>query len=150
VVDVNKTEEVIMKKIALVAIMVLTLVVVAATAQEEPTELITLEQALMLVITPAGLAAFLSIVVEKVPAFQYLSPVQKQWLILGLMFGLPLVATLLLTYARPWLAVIEPIWQALLVAGIVYVGGQFTHLTTKTVARYRELKASLIGASKRR
>jgi len=98
----------------------------------------TLEQALLYVLTPAGLAAFLSLVIERVPAFNYLPATTKKWVILGLMFGLPLVATGALTYLRPHLAVLEPYWQAIYIAGLVFTSGQFTHWFDTAVIQSRQ------------
>ena len=93
----------------------------------------TLEQALAYVLTPAGLAVFLAFVIERVPAFGYLSANQKRALITGLTFGLPLLATIILLYFNQYLAVIEPYWQAIFIAAVVYTSGQFGHWFDKVV-----------------
>lgn len=100
---------------------------VTGAAQAQEGEVPSLIDALGLVAAgvTGGIVSFL---LERTTWFDKMSPNGKWWLTFGLMVGLPVVAQLLLMFVPPeiW-AQLEPIWQALALGFVGWLGSQVTH-----------------------
>ena len=81
-----------------------------------------------------GLGTIVSFLAEQSKGFQNLQANQKKFVVLGLMIGLPLIATALVQFvpANVWI-LLEPYWKAIAAGFAGWAGSQFTYLWQKRV-----------------
>lgn len=119
---------------------------VQVLAQEPPADVPTLTDALALLAAgfSGGIVSFL---LERTKWFDGLSSDRKWWLTFVLTLGLPVVAQVLLLVVPPevW-AQLEPLWRALALGFVGWLGSQVTHrLDQVAVAFVGSLKEKLAG-----